>query len=44
MEISSNKTNQFCFYDDSSIQITNSSYSKMISGDSEFGDPVKADV
>ena len=41
VEIHSNLTNTFCFYDDSSVEIYNSSYSKKISGDTNFAVPVE---
>lgn len=44
MEISSQKTNIFCFYDDFSVKIQNTSYSRKISGDSLFGIPIEATV
>lgn len=44
MEISSQKTNTLCFYDDSSVEILNTSYSRKISGDSLFGIPIEAAV
>lgn len=44
MEVSSSETNMFCFYDDSSVQIMNTSHSKKITGDSYFGVPIHAIV
>jgi len=45
IEISSSETNQFCFYDDSSVEISKSvAYSRKISGDTFFGDPIKSIV
>lgn len=44
MEISSQQTNTFCFYDDSGVEILNTSYSRKISGDSLFGISIEATV
>ena len=44
LEISSAETNQFCFYDDSGVEIKNSSYTRKISGDSLLLTPIQAIV
>lgn len=40
-EISSNLSKVFCFYDDSIVEIRNSSYTKAISADSTFNIPIE---
>lgn len=43
-EISSNLSKIFCFYDDSVIEIRNSSYTKAISADTTFNIPIEVIV
>jgi len=43
-EISTSESNMYCFYDDSSVSISNTSYSRQITGDTVFGIPIQATV
>lgn len=44
MLVSSGFSNLFCFYDNSTVEVYNSSYSRQISGETEFNNPLMARV
>ena len=43
-EVSSSPSNTYCFYDDSTISISNQTYSRKITGATVFGNPIEATV